>query len=251
LRAADEARNYSGLSNVISVRTIIAEKVAPDAVSDLTSDEVSYGSLRLNWTATGDDGSTGTAYVYDMRYSTSLITEGNFYRALLAPSEPVPQPVGGRETMTIRGLTGDTKYYFALRVADEVYNWSPISNVDSIRTLVPPDTVSPGRTIFLDVSDSTRSSVTITWLAPGDDGNAGQATEYDIRWSTTYITESNWAGAMQVYNEPRPGVPGTVEFFTVTGGLKPNTRYYFALKTADEIPNWSALSAVATAKTSN
>ena len=34
---------------------------------------------------------------------------------------------------------------------------------------------------------------------------------------------------------------GSAEEFTVTG-LAPLTTYYFALKTADKVPNWSGLS---------
>ena len=38
--------------------------------------------------------------------------------------------------------------------------------------------------------------------------------------------------------EPTPKAAGQAESFTVTG-LSANTTYYFALKVADEVPNWS------------
>jgi hypothetical protein len=42
--------------------------------------------------------------------------------------EPDPQPAGETEIFTVGGLTPATLYHFALRVADEVPNWSPLSN---------------------------------------------------------------------------------------------------------------------------
>ena len=87
------------------------------------------------------------------------------------------------------------------------------------------------------------SSLTIHWTAPGDDGSSGTATQYDIRYSTVPIDESNWDSATQVSDEPTPGAPFTEQEKTLEG-LPTGTRYYFALKTADEASNWSDLSNV-------
>lgn len=87
-------------------------------------------------------------------------------------------------------------------------------------------------------------SVSLTWTAPGDDGNSGTASQYDIRYSTSTIDAGNWDSATQAANEPSPQSAGTEESFTVTG-LEPNTTYYFAIKTADEMDNWSPISNIA------
>jgi hypothetical protein len=87
------------------------------------------------------------------------------------------------------------------------------------------------------------TSVTLNWTAPGDDGSSGTATAYDIRYSTSPITEQNWDQATQAEGEPTPQIAGSDETFTISD-LLPNTTYYFALKTSDEVPNWSALSNV-------
>lgn len=87
-------------------------------------------------------------------------------------------------------------------------------------------------------------SVTLTWTAPGDDGSSGTATSYDVRYSTSAITEANWGSATQASGEPSPHAAGTDESFTVTG-LDPNTTYYFAIKTSDEVGNTSAISNIA------
>ena len=106
----------------------------------------------------------------------------------------------------------------------------------------PADTTPPADVTNLAVSSPTVSSLNLTWTAPGDDGSEGTASEYDIRYASEAIdTEVNWAAATTVTGEPSPSVAGSSESFEVTG-LSSNTTYYFALKTADEVPNLSGLS---------
>ena len=110
------------------------------------------------------------------------------------------------------------------------------------------DTTPPSDVTDLIVGDVTTDSVTLTWTAPGDDGNVGTATTYDIRYSTSPITETNWGSAIQVTGEPAPKMAGTPETFAVTGLLS-STTYYLALKTADEVPNWSGFSNITSVTT--
>jgi len=90
----------------------------------------------------------------------------------------------------------------------------------------------------------TTTSIDLTWTASGDDGDIGNATEYDIRYSTVTITDLNWATATECIGEPVPNSSGDPEQFQVTG-LTPNTTYYFAIKVSDEAPAWSGLSNIA------
>jgi hypothetical protein len=119
--------------------------------------------------------------------------------------------------------------------ATSCYSWS-----FTIETPVP-DTTPPAKVTDLSTGNPTSRSISLTWTAPGDDGNEGTATEYDIRYSTSEIIEANWNSATQCTGEPSPQVAGSTETFIVTG-LSPSTTYYFALKTADEVPNWSGIS---------
>ncbi len=110
----------------------------------------------------------------------------------------------------------------------------------------PPDTIPPADVIDLAaLTGSAEGTVDLTWTAPGDDGNVGTATTYDVRYQLASLgpldTENEWDPASQATGEPSPSSAGSTENFTVTG-LTPNTAYYFALKTADEVPNWSGLS---------
>jgi hypothetical protein len=112
----------------------------------------------------------------------------------------------------------------------------------------PSDTNPPADIANLAASGATTTSVTLTWTAPGDDGNTGTASSYDIRYSAAAITNANWGSASQCSGEPAPQAAGADQTFTVTG-LSPDTTYYFAIKTADEMPNWSGLSNMPSRKT--
>lgn len=96
-------------------------------------------------------------------------------------------------------------------------------------------------------SDST-NSVSLTWTAPGDDGNVGTAAAYTVKYSTEPLTELTWAAAPAAVNPPTPLVAGSTESFTVTG-LTPGTLYNFAVKTTDDAGNESSISNVATKRT--
>jgi len=88
------------------------------------------------------------------------------------------------------------------------------------------------------------ASATLQWTAPRDDGVAGRARAYLLRYSTQPITSGNFDRATSV-TVPPPGPAGSRESFTVHG-LAPGTTYYFALRAMDDAGNWSALSNVLT-----
>ena len=104
--------------------------------------EAARGKVTLTWTAPGDDGRTGTASVYQLKYAAKPIldfvpfpekmhTHITFWGSQNVPDEPVPQAAGARETFTIKNLTPG-KYYFAVKTRDESINQSPISNVVTV-----------------------------------------------------------------------------------------------------------------------
>jgi len=85
--------------------------------------------------------------------------------------------------------------------------------------------------------------VELSWTAPGDDGNQGQAVAYDIRYSPIMISGLTWNYATQVSDEPVPAPAGVVQSLVVDG-LEPGVTYYFAAKTVDDEQNVSGLSNV-------
>jgi len=111
------------------------DSISPADVTDLVaSTGTSNGTVDLTWSAPGDDGNTGTATTYDVRYQLATLgpldTETEWNAASQATGEPAPQPAGSTENFTVAGLTPGTAYYFALKTADEVPNWSGLSNTD-------------------------------------------------------------------------------------------------------------------------
>jgi len=101
-------------------------------------------TLVVSWSATGDDGVSGTAWQYDLRYSTtpvgsSMATWWN--NASHVAGVPQPSASGTIDSVLVTGLAPGTMYYFVLRVADDFLNWSNYSNVGSAQTAgspVPP-----------------------------------------------------------------------------------------------------------------
>jgi hypothetical protein len=90
-------------------------------------------SVTLSWTAPGDDGNTGRAALYELRYSDQPITAQDtvswWGSASVVGALPVPQSAGARESFTVPGLTTGVTYYFVLRTYDEIPNVSAFSNV--------------------------------------------------------------------------------------------------------------------------
>lgn len=245
VKAADEADNWSAMSNV-ATRTTGAEQTPPSNIANLLAVNPTTGAITLTWTAPGDDGNSGQAAEYDIRYATSSINDTNWGAATQVLNEPSPQAAGSPESFTVSGLQSGQIYYFAIKTADEVPNWSNLSNIASASTLVP--NIPPGDVEDLLVVNPTSSSLTLSWTAPGADGDQGTASQYDIRYSTSTINDSSWLNSTQVQNEPAPQPAGTQQMVAING-LIPNTTYYFALKSADEINQWSGLSNIASGST--
>lgn len=234
--------------SIMIALSILLGATARQAEAAFDAAPASPTSITLTWTAPGDDGNAGQAAQYDLRYSLSPITTQNFAGATSVSGEPAPQPAGNTETFAVTGLTPGTTYYFAIKAADEAGNWSPMSNVVSSAT--DNEANAPATIADLTAVLPTETSLTLLWTAPGDDGNVGQASQYDIRMSLATITDQNFLSATQVANIPTPKPAGQVESLTVAG-LDTAHTYYFAVKTADEVPNWSALSNVASGTTTD
>lgn len=128
------------------------DTIPPSPVSDLAILNISTSSLDLAWTAPGDDGNLGIATSYDIRYSTSPISEVNWSSAIQVIGEPTPSGAGSNESMSISGLLSGTTYYFAIKTSDEVPNESTISNVPSGTTLSSDPWTNPNKESFVDLS---------------------------------------------------------------------------------------------------
>lgn len=86
-------------------------------------------SVTLRWTAPGDDGTTGRAAAYQLRYSNAPITESSFDAAAPIAGVPAPGLPGSTETFVASGLIPNQVYFFAIKTLDEAGNRSALSNV--------------------------------------------------------------------------------------------------------------------------
>lgn len=226
----------------------IEDYTAPSQIDDLFAGSPTSNTIKLTWTSSGDDAQTGKATEYDIRYSTSPINLINWSQAIKCSPTPNPQSALNAEEYVVTGLSVETDYYFALKAADEISNWSPLSNMAMATTGEAEDYSSPSAISDLFAGSATPNSITLTWTAPGDDNYAGTAAQYDIRISTEYISPYEWETYVAFPNALTPSISGSDEEYIVTN-LVPNTIYYFAIKSADEVLNWSDMSNMAGERT--
>lgn len=189
------------------------DDIPPGAVVDLAAaDNLEPGSVKLTWTAPGDDGMLdGTAYQYQMRYSAATITEGNFAAAAVAGGAPSVDRRGKTETMIASGLTPGQNYYFALKTADEAGNWSGMSNVVSHAAHV--DNVPP---VFYGLDSATADdkagAVNLHWQAAIDHS---LPVTYRIWWSSHSLMD-HLASLPTVTTTYYPGTNDEYTIYTAT-----------------------------------
>jgi hypothetical protein len=103
----------------------------------------------------------------------------------------------------------------------------------------PPDHIPPNRISDLSATKVGLDRADITWTSPGDDNNIGISLQYDIRYSD--FPNTSYYDSERIQGEPAPLIAGTQVHFLITG-LKSGKTYYFRIRTADEVVNWSDIS---------
>ena len=131
-RVADELTRFMGEEDhpenwarfVLSARQ---DRNAPAPIGGLVAVNPGPFSTMLSFTATGDNGSTGIAKDYDIRYATSPITEANWTSATVYANNTRPRQAGQAETIKIIGLTPQTTYTIGVKAKDENGNASALT----------------------------------------------------------------------------------------------------------------------------
>jgi hypothetical protein len=132
------------------------------------------------------------------------------------------------------GLQNARNYMLVMAINDIVRY--VVDGEDPQADVTPPAAIS-------DLSASSgiyTGTVDLSWIASGNNAGTGIAYEYDIRFSASPISESNFASATRITNVPLPGISGSAESLTVLG-LTPGADHYFAIKVSDRY-NWSDIS---------
>ena len=154
------------------------DQVKPGAVTDLIVvadptpiiNPMAGRHIVLAWTSSGDDGTSGQASLYDVRYSTAPITEATFSSALQVTGAPLPQQPGMPEELVVTGLNPLTDYYFLVKVLDNAGNASDVSNEATGKTLSV-------RTLFAADAETTASdtlwSADAPWVRTDESSSQG------------------------------------------------------------------------------
>jgi subtilisin family serine protease len=131
LASADVKASLTGLvrtgGRLNAFAALENDTVRPGAPTHIYVTHLANTALRLQWRASGDDGTTGVASQYELRFSTTPITLANFHLATPYLHVPAPAPSGTTQSLIVRGLQPGVGYYFALRALDNVGNASPAS----------------------------------------------------------------------------------------------------------------------------
>ncbi|MCP4703758.1 MAG: hypothetical protein GY865_04035 [candidate division Zixibacteria bacterium] len=158
------------------------------------SNETGNNIMKLIWTANGDDNNWGQASFYDIRYSTEPIgtdTVRWWQSAIKATNIPNPSRSGKKDSCVIENLSIHQHYYFAIRSADEAYNWSHISKIAELPVISCGDVSEDG---VIDESDLkfllyylyTNNSSEPLELINGDVDNSGDINVADAMYIINY-----------------------------------------------------------------
>jgi subtilisin family serine protease/DNA-binding beta-propeller fold protein YncE len=138
------------------------DDVPPGSIDDLTVEQTNSNSVGLRWTATGDDGSSGAATSYDLRFSTAPIDAASFAQATPVPAPPSPGPAGSIERYEIPGLDTETAYYFAIQARDEWSNAGPIGFSAPTTTLPAPTLATFPASLAADLKSGQKTTRILT-----------------------------------------------------------------------------------------
>jgi formylglycine-generating enzyme required for sulfatase activity len=195
---------------------IMADIEAPSPVIDLSaSTGASPGTVELSWVAPGDDATTGTASVYIVRYNAEPITEDNWASSADVSGEPVPQPAGSLESMTVSGLVPGQATHFALKTQDEVPNTSSVSNSPWARAGSSPNALYLPLTV--------RSFTEVPPVIP-------DTTEVLPESTTQYLTDVSADGTTFTFSQSTPELEALESGDIMVSDVAPTAPYGFLRK---------------------
>ncbi|MBU1947812.1 MAG: hypothetical protein KJ927_03775, partial [Candidatus Eisenbacteria bacterium] len=93
-----------GCSEDKSTTPIESDTTPPAAVMNLATAPAAEDRVTLYWTAPGDDGSSGQAAEYEIRYMTVPMTEALWDSATIAPVSLAPAKSGEIQHVEISGF---------------------------------------------------------------------------------------------------------------------------------------------------
>ncbi len=218
---------------VVTVTAVVQDITAP-VISSITSSGVTTSAALVAWSTneladTQIDYGTTAAYGQTTTLNTTLSLTHSVSLASLSPSTLYHYRVRSKDASGNIAVSGDNIFTTSVSVVLDIIPPSAISNLSS--------------------SAITPSSALLSFTSPGNDGAAGTAASYDIRYSTSPINSANFSSARTVTGEPVPFLSGTLQTYTLVG-LNSATTYYVSMVTSDASGNTSSLSNILSFTTS-
>ncbi|MBI5229821.1 MAG: fibronectin type III domain-containing protein [Candidatus Magasanikbacteria bacterium] len=191
------------------------DMVAPAAITNLSASNATSNSVTLQWTSPGDDGNTGTAASYSVRYGLSAISsESAWGSATNVAGVGVPAIAGTTQSVYITGLNPQITYYFAIRATDEAGNQGGLSNSPSAATIQSAVPVISNVQVVVSAHTALISWVTDT------------AADSQITYGVTTDLGAIVSKSLLTHNHS-----------ITLSGLIANKKYYFLIHSADASGN--------------
>jgi hypothetical protein len=192
------------------------DALPPATVGDLAGEFLAPDSVRLTWTAPGDDGGTGRATAYDLRLTTFKPAIGNWDTGTTRLGAPAPDTAGAAQGVTLSAAAPGVTCWFWLRSSDAAGNTSRCSNVVGLTTpLGPARPAGPGVVVR---QRPSRAPVTLDWNGV----DAASIRLYDVtgRLVRTLWLARGGRGTAQWNGRDESGclVPAGLYFARLTGG---------------------------------
>lgn len=243
---------------------VAADAIPPAGISNLTAlQTANEGEIRLEWNSPGDDGITDNLPAgsqFQIKYSTaSILSSGDFDSpasslavvTITISTGPVVPLMA--VTTTVFNLTGTTRRYFAIKTTDDSSNvsvWNSSADVATVNisALISPAQFPPGGISNLTaLSGSVEGEIILRWKAPGDDGETGtlNTSTFSIKYSSiNVITSANFdSPPVSLYvtaiTISTTSIAAGINVSTTVSNLTVGTIYWFAIKTRDDLENWS------------
>lgn len=160
----------------------------PSPVLGLTAGIVSETAVTLDFTAPGDDGSTGQAAGYRVIYDTTSFSGESYEQASVREISITPASAGDLDSCTIDHLLSDTTYYIALVAYDDAGNESQICNVITATTSPSANSAPPAPPSDLDVQPRDFLRMHLTW----DHSPSGDTAGYKIYRNSEFIAQTSY-----------------------------------------------------------
>jgi hypothetical protein len=106
------------------------------------------------------------------------------------------------------------------------------------------DYASPGELAVNEVVNVTPTTATLRFVAPGDDGQVGKVTSYEVRYmANRSMTGVNFEEGTRATAVLPPGNPGELQTLELMG-LLPETDYWIGIRALDDCYNTGPVSIV-------